>query len=150
MIFAQHRHDLLGLGGFGERREAAQIAEHDRDVAAVAVEHLLVAVAENEFGDLRRQEALEPAMRSICAELIGDALLERLVPAREIGRLAATLSCSSLTRSIDLTRATSDVWSTGLVRYSSAPASSPATTSLVSALAVHQNDRHERQARRRP
>ena len=39
-------------------------------------------------------------------------------------------------RSTDLTRATSAIWSTGLVRYSSAPASSPATTSLLSALAV--------------
>ena len=47
-----------------------------------------------------------------------------------------TLSCSSLTRSIDFTRATSEVWSTGFVRYSSAPASSPATTSLLSVLAV--------------
>ena len=39
-------------------------------------------------------------------------------------------------RSIDFTRATSAAWSTGLVRYSSAPASSPATMSLESAFAV--------------
>ena len=37
---------------------------------------------------------------------------------------------------MDLTRATSAAWSTGFVRYSSAPASSPATTSFGSALAV--------------
>ena len=39
-------------------------------------------------------------------------------------------------RSIDLTRATSAVWSTGFVRYSSPPASRPATTSFGSAFAV--------------
>src|ERR1051326_4625455 len=39
-------------------------------------------------------------------------------------------------RSTDRTRATSDAWSMGFVRYSSAPASSPATTSLVSDLDV--------------
>ncbi len=39
-------------------------------------------------------------------------------------------------RSIDLTRATSAAWSTGLVRYSSPPASSAATTSFGSDFAV--------------
>jgi hypothetical protein len=53
----------------------------------VAVEHPLVAVAENEFGDLRRQEALEPASSFDLCQLIRDTLFERLVPTREIGRL---------------------------------------------------------------
>ena len=51
--------------------------------------------------------------------------------------MSVTWSCSCFSRSTALTRATSAIWSIGLVRYSSAPASSPATTSLESALAVH-------------
>ena len=39
-------------------------------------------------------------------------------------------------RSIERTRAESAAWSTGLVRYSSAPASSPATMSFASVMAV--------------
>ena len=50
--------------------------------------------------------------------------------------VASTESWSSLIRSIDFTLATSAIWSTGLVRYSSPPASRPATTSFGSALAV--------------
>ena len=51
--------------------------------------------------------------------------------------MSVTWSCNCLRRSAALTRATSAIWSIGLVRYSSAPASSPATTSLEFALAVH-------------
>ena len=51
--------------------------------------------------------------------------------------MSVTWSCNCFSRSTDLTRATSAIWSIGLVRYSSAPASRPATTSLESALAVH-------------
>src|SRR5439155_1695217 len=49
---------------------------------------------------------------------------------------AATVSCSALIRSIERTRAERAAWSTGLVRYSSAPASSPATMSFASVMAV--------------
>ncbi len=46
------------------------------------------------------------------------------------------MSCRRLIRSIERTRAASAAWSTGFVRYSSPPASSPATTSFESAIAV--------------
>src|ERR1700730_11447562 len=38
VIFAQHGHGLFGLGALGERGKAAQVAEHHRDFAAVAIE----------------------------------------------------------------------------------------------------------------
>ena len=79
MILAQHRHHLLGLGGLGEGGEAAQVAEHDGDVAAVAVEQLLAARGQHQLGDLRREEALQPRHALDLAELLGDALLEALV-----------------------------------------------------------------------
>ena len=87
MILAQNCHDLLGLGRLREGREPAQIAEHHGDLAAVAVEQLLVAARQDELGDLRRQEALEPAHAFDLGDLLRDALLERPVPAREFGRL---------------------------------------------------------------
>jgi class 3 adenylate cyclase/HAMP domain-containing protein len=44
MIFTQHVHDFLGFGAFGERGEAAQVAEHDGDLAAMAREQCFVSV----------------------------------------------------------------------------------------------------------
>ena len=76
MVFAQHSHHLLGLGGVGEGGEAAQVAEHDGDVLAVAVEQLLAARRHHQLGDLRGQETLEPGHALDLAELIGDALLQ--------------------------------------------------------------------------
>ncbi len=43
VIFAQEIEHLLGLGGLGKGRVAAQVAEHDDDLAAVAFENFLVA-----------------------------------------------------------------------------------------------------------
>jgi hypothetical protein len=53
----------------------------------VALEYPLVAVAENDSGDLGRQEALEPAGSFDLCQLIRHALLEHLVPTREVSRL---------------------------------------------------------------
>src|SRR2546425_726802 len=49
---------------------------------------------------------------------------------------AVTVSWSALILSSERTRAERAAWSTGLVRYSSAPASSPATMSFASVIAV--------------
>ena len=61
MVIAQHGHHLFWLGGLGERGKAAQVPEDDGDIASMTVEQTLVAFTENEFGDLRRKKALEPA-----------------------------------------------------------------------------------------
>ena len=47
MIFAQEVEHLLRLGSLGEGRIAAQIAEHDDDLAAMAFEDLLVALRDD-------------------------------------------------------------------------------------------------------
>ena len=41
VILAEHAHHLLGLRRFGERSEAAQVAEHDTDVAAMALDDIV-------------------------------------------------------------------------------------------------------------
>ena len=76
VVLAQHGHHLLGLGGLGEGGEAAQVAEHDGDVLAVAVEQLFAARRHHQLGDLRREESLQPRHALDLAELLGDALLE--------------------------------------------------------------------------
>ena len=74
--------------------------------------------------------------------LSAHALLERAVPLRQLVALAlAPRRSSALMRSSDLTRASSSAWLTGLVRKSSAPASSPLTRSCAGSSAVHHHDR---------
>src|SRR6516164_7910145 len=53
MVFAQEVEHLLGLGGLREGGVAAQIGEHDDDLAAVAFEDLLVPLRADQFGELR-------------------------------------------------------------------------------------------------
>ena len=150
VIFAQHGHDLLGLGGLGERREAAQVAEHDGDVAAVALEHLLVAVAEDEFGDLRREEALEPAGAFDLRQLVGDALLERLVPACEIGRLRGDLVVQLLDPQHRFHARHQRHLVDRLGQILVGAGVEPGHDVLGVGLGGDQNDRHERQGLRRP
>jgi hypothetical protein len=59
VVFAQEIEHLLGFGGLGEGGIAAQIAEHDDDLAAVTFKDLLVALRDNQFSKLRREKALE-------------------------------------------------------------------------------------------
>ena len=87
MVLAQDRHDLFRLGDFGKCRKSAQVAEHHGDVAAMAFQHLVVAGGKDEIDDLRREKSLEPADPLDLGELLAHALLERLVPAREVGGL---------------------------------------------------------------
>ena len=91
VVLAEDRHHFLRLGGLGESGEAAQVAEHDRDVAAVAVENAIVARRKDELRHLRRQEALEPVHALDMRELLRHALLERAIPRNEIGGLRAHL-----------------------------------------------------------
>ena len=60
MVIAQHSHHLFWLGGLSECSEAAQVAKYHGDVAAMTLEHFLVAIVEHKLGDLRREEAFEP------------------------------------------------------------------------------------------
>jgi len=80
---------FLGLGRLGEGGVAAQIAKHDDDLAAMAFEDLLVAVRDNEFGQLRREKPLQPPDPPQLFDLFGDARFETTVQLRYlIGALA--------------------------------------------------------------
>ena len=86
MVLAQHAHHLLGLGRLGEGGEAAQVEEHDGDLAAVALQRILGAAGDDQLGELRREEALEPRQPLELGDLLAHALLQRRVP---VGELAA-------------------------------------------------------------
>jgi hypothetical protein len=56
VVFAQEVEHFLGLGGLREDCIAAQVAEHDDDLAPMAFEDFLIALRDNQLGELRRQE----------------------------------------------------------------------------------------------
>src|SRR6516162_11409354 len=84
---AQHGPNLLGLTGLGKGGVAAQIAEHDNDVAAMALENALVAGRDDHLGELRREKALKPSDLFKLAELGRDPVLQRPVPTGQLRRL---------------------------------------------------------------
>ena len=60
VILPQHAHDLLRLGGLGERGKATQVEEDDDDLAPVALERIVGATVDDRLGERGREEALEP------------------------------------------------------------------------------------------
>ena len=84
VVLAQDRHDLFGLRRLGEGREAAQIEEHDGDLATMALQRILGAARENRLGELRREEALESAEIVELRDLRRHPRLERAI---ELGEL---------------------------------------------------------------
>ena len=89
MVFAQEVEHLLGLGGLGEGGVAAQIAEHDDDLAAMAFEDFLVALRDDQLGKLRREKPLQPPDPAQLLDLLGDPRFE---PAVEFGDLLGALA----------------------------------------------------------
>ena len=79
MIVAQQRHHVFRVRAFGEAGEAAQVAEQRGDLPAVAFKLLLGPGRHDQIGDLRRQEAPQPAHALDFTDLVGDALFELLV-----------------------------------------------------------------------
>jgi hypothetical protein len=61
--------------------------EHGDDLAAVALEHLLVAAGDDEIGQMRREEALQLTDALQLDELRGDPFLESPVPLRQLAGL---------------------------------------------------------------
>ena len=53
MIFVQHAHHFLGLGGFGESREATQIENTTVSSQPVRLQRIVGAAADDQFGQLR-------------------------------------------------------------------------------------------------
>src|SRR5207245_8942103 len=78
VVFAQHAHHFLGLRSLRERGEAAEVAEDDRDLAAMALEKLLVAG--DDLGDLGREETAQPLDALELLDLLRHARAEGLGP----------------------------------------------------------------------
>src|SRR5262249_3537201 len=79
VVLAQEVEDLLRLGGLSEGGVAAQIAEHDDDLAAMAFEDLLIALRDDELRELRREKPLQPPDPLKLLDLLGHAGFEATV-----------------------------------------------------------------------
>src|SRR5262249_1337412 len=84
MIFTSKFENLLGVSGFGEGGVAAQSAEHDDDLAAMAFEDLLVALRDDQLSKLRREKALQPSDAAQFLNLLGDACFKPTVQLRHL------------------------------------------------------------------
>ena len=80
VVVAQQRHHLFRLGALGKAGEAAQIAEHDNDLAAMAFEDAFIALGDDQVSQLRREEAAQFAGPLDLGELRGNARFELAVP----------------------------------------------------------------------
>ena len=79
MVLAQEIQHLLRLGSLGEGGVAAQIAEHDIDFAAMAFEYFLIALRDDQFGQLWCEEALQPPDAAQFIDLLGDTSFETAI-----------------------------------------------------------------------
>src|SRR5262249_60730071 len=61
VILAEDPHDFLGLRGFRERGEAAQIEKDNRHLATVGLERVVGTTPDDELGEVWGEEALEAA-----------------------------------------------------------------------------------------
>ncbi len=75
------RHNLFRFCGLGEGREAAQIAENDRHLAAVTLEKRVAILGRNnEIGDLSGQKPSEPSHPLDRGDLLRHFLFEGSIP----------------------------------------------------------------------
>ncbi len=91
VVFAQHAHHFLGLGGFGEGGEAAQVEEHHRDLAPVALQRIVGAAGDDRVGQLRREEALQPPHLASCSTPSATRCSSVAVPLRQFVALPVHL-----------------------------------------------------------
>ena len=84
MVLAKEVKHLLGLGSLGEGGVAAQIAEHDDNLASVAFEDLFIALRHDQFGQLRREKSLQPPDPAQFFDLLGYPRLQATVQFRNL------------------------------------------------------------------
>jgi hypothetical protein len=89
VVLAQKFEDFLRLSGLGEGGIAAQIAEHDDDVAAMAFEDLFVPLRDDQLRKLRCQKPFQPSDTAQFIDLLGDTRFEAAV---QLGDLVGTLT----------------------------------------------------------
>src|SRR5580700_2615538 len=89
VVVPQERHHLFRLGALRKTGEAAYIAEHDDDFAAMAFKDAFVALRDDEVGELWCEEPPQFASALDLGELRRDACLQFAVPACDLlGALA--------------------------------------------------------------
>src|SRR6516164_5243362 len=76
VVLAQAIEDLLRLGSLREGGVAAQVAEHDDNLAAMAFEDFFITVRDDQFGELGREKPLQPPDPAQLFDLFGDACLK--------------------------------------------------------------------------
>src|ERR1700757_2107736 len=86
MVLTQELQHLLGLCGLGEGGVAAQIAEDDNDVTAMAFEDFFVAVRDDQFGELRCKEPLQSPDPAQLVDLFRDPYFETAVKLSDLLR----------------------------------------------------------------
>ena len=91
MVLLQNIRYFLGLAAVGERGEAAQVEEHDNDLAPVCLQQVLAAAIDDRLGNLRRKEAFQSRQAVELRQLLLNALLELPVPFGELRRLRSNL-----------------------------------------------------------
>src|SRR5215831_14152084 len=91
VILAQELKNFLRLCGLSKGGVAAQIAEYDYDLAAVALQDSLVSLRDNKFGKLRCEKALQPSHPSQLLDLLGYARLQFAVPSSDLIAAVAKL-----------------------------------------------------------
>ena len=82
MILSQEIEHLFGLSGLGKRGVAAQIAEDDDDFTTMALKDLFVTLRNDQLGELRCKEPLQPTDAPQFLDLGGDARLKTTVQLR--------------------------------------------------------------------
>jgi hypothetical protein len=83
---AENSCHFLGLGDFGERREAPQIGENDTDLAAMAAEEGAFSRRHHELRHLAREKASEAGHPLDLGNLRGDASFKALFASSTRGR----------------------------------------------------------------
>jgi len=78
---------FLGLGCVLQGREPSQVAEHHGNLAPMALQQFLAAGGDEEFGQVGREEAFSAPHALSSRQLVGDALLECVVPLGQLRRL---------------------------------------------------------------
>ena len=91
MILVQDLHHLFGLCCIRKGREAPQVAEDHGDLTPVALQQSLIPRGDEQFGQVRGKETLHAVHAFQRRELLGNPLLERAIPRRDLLEVARVL-----------------------------------------------------------
>lgn len=87
MILPQSTHDLRGRSGIRKGHKPPQVTEHHRDLAPMALQQMRSAGGHQELGQAGREEVFQAPRTLQRRQLLGQALLKRVVRLRQVRRL---------------------------------------------------------------